>query len=153
MVPCVPGQISIEGVQIIPLRTFTDERGTVYHMLKATDPHFRQFGEVYFSSVNAGVIKAWKNHRRVIVNFACILGRIKLVLYDDRDDSPTKGQVMEVLLGPDNYALAVIPPGVWNGFRGLSQPHAIIASCATEPHDSAEFIRLDPTDRRIPYTW
>jgi len=61
--------------------------------------------------------------------------------------------VMEVYLGPDNYSLVVIPPGVWNGFKGMSNPHAIVANCATHPHDPARSTRIDPSDPSIPYDW
>lgn len=148
-----PGDTIIEGVKIIPLRRIPDQRGTVYHMLKATDPHFLQFGEIYFSTVYPGVVKAWKIHQRVTVNFACIFGRVKVVLYDERASSQTRGVLMEIFLGPDHSSLAVIPPGVWNGFQGMSQPMGIIANCATEPYDPSELDRLDPTTDRIPYTW
>jgi dTDP-4-dehydrorhamnose 3,5-epimerase len=148
-----PGDAMIEGVQLIPLRQIRDERGAVYHMLKATDPHFRQFGEIYFSSVYPAVVKGWKRHHRVTANYACVFGRAKVVLYDDRRASPTSGVLMEVVLGPDNYSLLVIPPSVWHGFQGMSEPLAIIANCATEPNDPAELDRLDPMDDRIPYRW
>ncbi len=148
-----PCDAIIEGIKVIPLRRIPDQRGTVYHMLKATDPHFLQFGEIYFSTVYPGVVKAWKIHQRVTVNYACIVGRIKLVLYDDQDSSPTRGVLMEVFLGPDNYSLVVIPPGVWNGFQGMSHPVAVVANCATEAHDPSEFDRLDPTKNHIPYNW
>ena len=143
----------IEGVAIIPLRRIADDRGAVFHMLKSSDPHFAGFGEIYFSSVYPGVVKAWKHHRRITANYACILGRVKVVVYDDREDSSTKGSVMEVVLGPDEYSLAVIPPRVWHGFQGLGHPASILANCATEPSDPAELDRLDVTDRRIPYRW
>lgn len=143
----------IEGVHIVPLRQFPDARGAVYHMLKATDPHFRQFGEIYFSTVYPGVVKAWKRHRRATVNYACVFGRLKLVLFDERDSSPTTGTLVELVLGPDAYSLVVVPPGVWNGFQGLSHPLAILANCATEPYDPSEFARLEPTDHHIPYVW
>jgi len=149
-----PPDTIIDGVKVIPLRRIADQRGAVYHMLKATDPHFLTFGELYFSSVYPGMVKAWKKHKRVTVNYACIFGRIKLVLYDDRASSPTRSILLEVLLGPDNhYSLVHIPPGVWNGFQGMSQPMAILAICATEPHDPSEFDRLDPSDSGIPYNW
>lgn len=148
-----PANASIEGVRVIPLRRIPDHRGSVYHMLKATDPHFLQFGEIYFSSVYPGVVKAWKIHQRVTVNFACIFGQIKLVLYDDRKSSPTKGIIMEIILGPDHYSLVVIPPAVWNGFQGMSEPMAILANCATEPNDPAEIHRIDPRENHIPYSW
>ena len=147
------GDAIIEGVKVIPLRRIPDERGTVYHMLKATDPHFLQFGEIYFSTVYPVVVKAWKIHRRVTVNYACIFGRIKLVLYYERASSPTRGVFMELFLGPDNYSLVVIPPTVWNGFQGMSEPMAIVANCATEPNDPSELDRLDPTKNHIPYRW
>jgi dTDP-4-dehydrorhamnose 3,5-epimerase len=143
----------IEGVQVIPLQRIPDERGTVCHMLKCTDPHFRQFGEIYFSTVYPGVIKGWHKHREMTLNYACIEGRIKLVLFDDRKDSPSKGEFMEIFLGPDNYSLVVIPPEVWNGFKGMSAPYAIVANCCTHPHDPSRTERMNPLSNAIPYQW
>ncbi len=122
-------------------------------MLRSTDPHFARFGEIYFSTVYAGVVKAWKNHRRMTANYACIHGRIKIVLYDDREESATKGGVLEVVVGPEEYALVVIPPGIWHGFQGLAEPVSILANCATEPHDPDELDRLDPYSTDVPYDW
>ena len=144
---------AIDGVQVVPLRKFVDERGAVFHMLKATDPHFRAFGEIYFSSVHPGVVKGWKNHRRMTVNYACIAGRVRLVLFDDRDGSPSRGALAEITLGPDEYALVVIPPDVWHGFQGIGEPLSIVANCATEPSDPDELDRLDPASTEIPYVW
>jgi dTDP-4-dehydrorhamnose 3,5-epimerase len=144
---------TIAGVQVVPLRRIPDERGTVYHMLKRTDPHFLEFGEIYFSSVYPGVVKGWHLHREMTLNYACIFGRVKLVLYDGREGSPTMGSLMELFLGEDNYSLVVIPPEVWNGFKGMSDPYAIIANCATHPHDPARSTRLDPFENHIPYDW
>lgn len=143
----------IHEVQVIPLKRIPDERGTVYHMLKRTDPHFLQFGEIYFSTAYPGVVKGWHRHREMTLNYACIYGRIKLALYDDRDGSPTRGEVMELFLGPDDYSLVVIPPGVWNGFKGMSEPYAIVANCSTIPHDPSRSERLDPFENAIPYHW
>jgi dTDP-4-dehydrorhamnose 3,5-epimerase len=143
----------IQGVQVIALKRIPDERGTIYHMLSSRDPHFQQFGEIYFSSIYCGVIKGWHRHRDMTLNYACIFGRIKLVLFDERPDSSTCGELMEVFLGPDNYSLAVIPPGVWNGFKGMSDPCAIVANCCTHPHDPSRSERLDPFQNHIPYDW
>jgi len=143
----------IEGVQVIPLKRIPDERGTVMHMLRSTDPHFTQFGEIYFSTVYPGVVKGWHRHREMTLNYACVFGRIKLVLYDDRPASSTKGELTEIFLGPDNYSLVIIPPCVWNGFKGMSEPQAIVANCATHPHDPARSERLDPFENSIPYDW
>jgi dTDP-4-dehydrorhamnose 3,5-epimerase len=143
----------IEGVLAIPLKRIPDERGTVLHMLKRTDPHFIEFGEIYFSTIYPGVVKGWHKHAEMTLNYACIHGRIKLVLFDDRDGSPTRGEIMEFFLGPDNYSLIQIPPGVWNGFKGLGNETAIVANCCTHAHDPKRSIRLDPFDNDIPYDW
>jgi dTDP-4-dehydrorhamnose 3,5-epimerase len=152
-VKIIKGDEMIEGSQVIPLRRIPDERGTVYHMLKSTDPHFVNFGEIYFSTIYPGIVKGWHRHSDMTLNYACIFGRIKLVLYDERESSPTKGTIVEVYLGPDNYSLVVVPSDVWNGFKGMSEPYAIIANCCTHPHDPSRSTRLDPFNNHIPYNW
>ena len=109
----------IDGVVISPRRQIVDERGKVMHMLKKTDPEFNEFGEIYFSFVFPGVVKAWHLHERMIINYSVPVGRIKLVLFDSRSDSPTKGELQEIYLGEDQHCLVTIPPLVWNGFKGL----------------------------------
>lgn len=143
----------IDGVRIVPRSRIPDERGTVFHMLKSTDPEFLGFGEIYFSTVYPGLVKGWHRHAEMTLNYACIHGRIKLVLYDDREDSPTRGELMERFLGPDDYSLVQIPPGVWNGFKGMGSEPAIVANCCTHPHDPSRSTRLDPFDNDIPYDW
>ena len=143
----------IHGVSLTPLKQILDERGKVMHMLRATDPHFVQFGEIYFSCVHPGAIKGWHIHKRMILNYAVPYGKIKFVLYDERHDSPTRGQVEEHFLGPDNYCLVTVPPMVWNGFKGIGTDTAIVANCASIPHDPGEIERLQPNDPRIPYDW
>jgi dTDP-4-dehydrorhamnose 3,5-epimerase len=143
----------IDGVEIHPLRQIPDERGKVMHMLRADASHFKEFGEIYFSVVEVGAIKAWHLHERMTINYAVPHGRIKLVVYDDRDGSPTKGELEEIFLGEANYALVTVPPKVWNGFKGIGEHAAIVANCATIPHDPAEIVRLDPFSEQIPYDW
>jgi dTDP-4-dehydrorhamnose 3,5-epimerase len=143
----------IAGVETIPLRQILDERGKVMHMLRADAAHFAGFGEIYFSVVHPGAVKAWHLHKRMTLNYAVPVGKIKLVLYDDRAGSPTNGQVAELYLGPDNYQLVIVPPLVWNGFKGIGTESALVANCASIPHDPAEIERLDPAGGRIPYDW
>ena len=143
----------IAGVSITPLKQILDERGKVMHMLRATDPQFVQFGEIYFSCVHPGAIKGWHIHKRMVLNYAVPYGKIKFVLYDERRDSPTRGRVEEHFLGPDNYCLVTVPPMVWNGFKGVGPETAIVANCASIPHDPDEIERLAPNDPRIPYDW
>jgi dTDP-4-dehydrorhamnose 3,5-epimerase len=143
----------IDGVVITPLRQIVDERGSVMHMLRNDSPVFKAFGEIYFSTVHPGVVKAWHIHKLMTLNYAVPHGKIKFVLHDDRADSPTKGETQEIFLGTDNYALVTVPPMVWNGFKGVGDVTAIVANCATIPHDPQEIDRRDPFDPAIGYDW
>ncbi len=143
----------IDGVVITPLKQILDERGKIMHMLRADAAHFQGFGEIYFSCVHPGAIKAWHIHSRMVLNYAVPHGKIKFVLYDDRPESSTHGELQELFLGADNYCLVTVPPLVWNGFKGVGNETAIVANCASIPHDPAEIDRMDPCDRRIPYDW
>lgn len=143
----------IDGVLVTPLRQIVDERGKIMHMLKSGDKHFKSFGEIYFSCVNNGAIKGWHIHREMTLNYAVPHGNIKFVLFDGRENSPTKGEIQEIFMGIDNYCLVTVPPGVWNGFKGISVNPAIVANCTDIPHDANEIDRLDPFDESIPYDW
>jgi dTDP-4-dehydrorhamnose 3,5-epimerase len=143
----------IDGVQIHPLRQIADERGKIMHMLRCDDPYFENFGEIYFSMVYPGVIKGWHQHKVMVLNYAVVVGMIKLVLYDERETSATYREIQEIFLGEANYALVRIPPMVWNGFKGIGTTPSIVANCATLPHDPQEIIRLDPVKNHIPYDW
>ena len=144
---------AIDGVRIFPLRRIQDERGFVMHMLRADDPHFTEFGEIYFSVIYPGVIKGWHLHSRMTINYAVVDGNIKLVLYDQRANSRTHGQLQEVVFGQINYQLVRVPPGVANGFTAVGDARAIVANCASIPHDPDEITRLDPFTPSIPYDW
>ena len=143
----------IDGVKVISLKKIPDERGVVMHMLKATDPHFEEFGEIYFSTVYPCVIKGWHLHKKMTINYAVPVGMIKLVLYDQRENSQTKGNIMELFIGEDNYVLVQVPFGIVNGFKGMGTKPAVVANCATIPHDPDEIVRIAPFTKDIPYDW
>jgi dTDP-4-dehydrorhamnose 3,5-epimerase len=144
---------SIDGVIVKQLKKIPDERGCIFHMLRCDDALFEKFGEIYFSTAYPGIIKAWHLHKEMVLNYAVIRGMIKLVLYDDRKKAPTKGNLMELFIGDQNYCLVKIPPGIWNGFKCISSEPAIVANCATIPHDPEEIERISPSTDKIPYDW
>src|SRR5437879_5195498 len=109
----------ITGVRINALRQIPDDRGRIMRMLRSDDPNFERFGEIYFSMVYPGIVKAWHRHHVMTLNYAVVTGSIKLALYDDRPGSTTYGEIMELYPGEANYCLITVPPMVWNGFKGL----------------------------------
>ncbi|MBM4134774.1 MAG: dTDP-4-dehydrorhamnose 3,5-epimerase [Nitrospira sp.] len=144
----------IEGVEVISLRKIPDERGSIYHMLRADEKHFVAFGEVYFSKVYPGVIKGWHVHKIMTQNYAVPVGMIKLVLCDLRTGSSTEKRLMELFIGDDNYCLVKIPPGIASGYKGIGDVPALVANCATHPHiPHGEMERIDPMSNVIPYRW
>jgi dTDP-4-dehydrorhamnose 3,5-epimerase len=143
----------IQGVIITPLKQIPDERGKIMHMLKRTDPHFGGFGEIYFSVVNPGAVKAWKKHLQMTLNLAVIHGSARLVIHDDRDPGAARAQFQEIVLGPENYHVVTVPPGLWTGFIGVSDFPALLANCASLPHDPHEVVRKSADDPSIAYDW
>jgi dTDP-4-dehydrorhamnose 3,5-epimerase len=143
----------IDGMTITPLRRIADERGAVFHMLREDSDVFERFGEIYFSMIYPGAIKAWHIHHEMTLNYAVPVGMIKFVCYDDRDGSPTRGNVVELFMGDLNYVLVTVPPMVWNGFKGFGTQAALVANCATVPHRPDEIERKDPFATDIPYDW
>ena len=143
----------IDGVKIIPKKQIIDERGKIMHMIRNDDENFTKFGEIYFSYSHPNTVKAWHLHKRMTVNYVCVVGKVKLVLFDDRENSSTKGSYQELILSPEDYFLVTIPPNIWNGFKGLGKSESIIANCLTLPHDEKEMVRKEPSDKNFNYNW
>ncbi len=143
----------IDGIKITPLKVIKDNRGKVMHMLRTDSVNFSSFGEIYFSTINFKSIKAWHLHKDATLNYACIFGEVKLVLFDDREQSKTKGLYQELILSPINHRLITIPNNIWNGFMGLSKEESIIANCLTIPHNETEMVRKDPKDKYFNFDW
>ena len=143
----------IEGVKIIPKKQIIDERGKIMHMVRNDDENFTKFGEIYFSYSHPNTVKAWHLHKRMTVNYVCVIGKIKLVLFDDRPESPTKGKLQEVFLTTENYSLVSVPPNIWNGFTSIENKFSIIANCSDIPHDSEEMLRRPHNDPYFNYSW
>ena len=146
-------EVNIEGVVLFPLKQFSDERGKIMHMLKATDPHFKSFAEIHFSIAYPGVVKGWHRRPSTTSSVAVAHGKVKWVLFDQRDNSSTKGQLMEIFLGEDSYYLLQIPPDITSGYKTIGTEKSIVANCTDEVHLNEKKINIDPFDNDIPYNW
>jgi dTDP-4-dehydrorhamnose 3,5-epimerase len=145
----------IEGVVVKPLRAIPDERGWLMEILRADDPFYRQFGQAYITAVYPGVVKGWHWHKLQTDHFVCVRGMAKVVLYDRREDSPTRGEVNEFFMGERNNILVVIPAGVLHGMKGTGTETAMILNLPTHTYryDDPDEYRVDPHDNDIPYDW
>jgi dTDP-4-dehydrorhamnose 3,5-epimerase len=130
--------MKIDGCKLTPLRIIPGEKGDVMHALRCTDEGFSAFGEAYFSSVKKGETKGWKRHRRMTLNLVVPVGSIRFHLYDDRPESPTRGQSGEVELSIENYQRLTVPPGIWLAFEGKNPGLNLLLNIADLPHDPTE---------------
>ncbi len=145
----------IDGVKVKHLKVNCDERGNLFEVLRSDDDLFIKFGQAYITTSYPGVIKAWHMHKNQYDQMCVIIGRVKFVLYDDREDSSTYGEINELFFGDQNRMLVQIPPGVYHGFKNIGINECIVLNIPTEvykPTVPDEF-RLDPHDKKIPYTW
>ena len=145
----------INGVVVKPLKWIPDERGRLIEILREDDDCFERFGQVYVTTAFPGVVKGWHYHKRQTDHFACVAGMIKLVLYDNRPQSPTRDQVNEFFLGIYNPILVKVPVLVLHGFKGVSEHEAVVLNVPTYPyrHSQPDEYRTDPHSPEIPYDW
>ena len=145
----------IDGVGVKPLKWMTDERGKLMEILRCDDEVFTTFGQVYVTTCFPNVVKGWHYHKKQDDCMAVIKGMAKIVLYDDREDSTTRGIVNEFFIGEDNPALITIPVQVMHGFKAYGMEPAYIVNTVTEPYNREEpdEYRIDPFDNDIPYDW
>ncbi|MCI0531368.1 MAG: dTDP-4-dehydrorhamnose 3,5-epimerase family protein [candidate division Zixibacteria bacterium] len=145
----------IKGVILKKLKLIPDERGRLLEILRSDDKMFKKFGQIYLTTAYPGVVKAWHYHKKQIDNFCVIRGMMKMVLYDDRKNSPTRGKVNEFFLGEHNPGVLQVPNLVWHGFKCISETEAFCLNCPTEVYHykRPDEYRIDPHKNKIPYDW
>ena len=150
-----PAKQLIDGVHTKVLKVVPDERGRLMEMLRADDALFTKFGQVYLTAAYPGAVKAWHYHEKQVDHFVCVRGMMKVVLYDDREGSPSRGSINEFFIGDHNPLLVQIPPLVFHGFKCVSEHEALVINIPTElyDHGKPDEFRIDAHDPRVPYDW
>lgn len=136
----------IDGVLIKQLKAHADERGFLMEMLRSDDEIFEQFGQAYVSLNYPGVIRAWHYHKKQSDFWVVPKGMVKAVMFDSREDSPTKGEVQEVFLGENNRILLKIPVGVMHGYKTIGVEPSLLINFPTQPYNPK-----DPDEYRVPF--
>ena len=145
----------IQGVVTKPLRLIPDDRGYLMEILRDDDELFTRFGQIYVTACYPGIVKAWHAHQRQYDLICCVQGTAKLGLYDDREDSPTRGQTATFILGKLNPLLVQVPPLVWHGFTPVGGETILMLyiPSAHYEYDDPDELRRDPFDPDIPFEW
>ena len=144
------GHIKMEGVTLFPLKRIANPKGDILHALKKTDEGYVGFGEAYFTQIHPGEVKGWKRHNRMTLNLVVVTGKVKFVIFDNRENSLTKGNFFDIVLSPEtNYQRMVLAPGLWMAFCGMDEQTSVIMDIIPESHNDSEGDRL-PLEA-IPY--
>ena len=136
----------IEGVLTHKLNPILDERGYLQECFRSDWPVFKKFGQAYITTAFPNVVKAWHLHKVQTDNMTCLLGNAKLVLSDNRKESPTYQKVNEFFFGEKNPILITIPPNIWHGFKAIANKMIMVLNVPTEVYNYAE-----PDEYRLPY--
>lgn len=145
----------IDGVKVKNLKVICDERGRLMEILRSDDELFIKFGQVYITTAYPGVVKAWHYHKHQTDNMSVVRGMMKIVLYDDREGSNTRGEVNQFFVGENNPILVSIPEMVYHGFKCISETEAMVINVPTNIFDykQPDEYRIDPHKNTIPYDW
>jgi dTDP-4-dehydrorhamnose 3,5-epimerase len=145
----------IKDVEVKQLKLIPDERGRLMEILRCDEDIFTKFGQVYLTTTYPGVVKAWHFHKKQDDFIVCVKGMLKLVLYDNREGSPTKGEVNQFFIGDYNPTLVKVPRMTYHGWKCVSTEEALVINAPTEAYNPKEpdEYRLDPHTNDIPYDW
>ena len=127
----------------IDLNIINSESGSVLHVLKKMDIGYKDFGEIYFSTVLKDKVKAWKLHQHMTLNLVVPVGSVLFCFMDTREKSSEMNQTCKIILSQQPYFRLTVPPGIWFGFKGLSDGLNLICNIADIPHDPNEILRKD----------
>ncbi|MDR2017819.1 MAG: dTDP-4-dehydrorhamnose 3,5-epimerase family protein [Syntrophobacterales bacterium] len=145
----------IDGVITRQLRLIPDERGRLMEILRNDDNFFVHFGQVYLTTTYPGVVKAWHYHKKQDDFITCVKGMLKLALFDDREESSTRGEVNDFFIGDHNPMIVKVPRMVYHGWKCVSVEEALVINVPTEPYnrENPDEYRLDPHVNGVPYKW
>ena len=144
----------IEGVVIKDLVKHSDERGYFQEIIRVTDSFFKEgFGQLSYSYVHQGIIKAWHAHK-VQSQWTCFIkGAAKVALHDFRNNSKTYGITMELIAGENCPAVVYkFPPGVAHGYKCINGP-MLVLYITSGIYDINDEVRIAHDDPSIGYNW
>ena len=130
----------LEGMIIVNQKIISSEEGSIFHVMKKRDQGFKGFGEVYFSTVVKDCVKAWKLHHKMTLNLTVPVG-VLFTFFDPRKESRTPNHSSKILMSQNPYFRLTVPPGIWFGFKGLSEGLNIVCNIADIEHDKNEISR------------
>lgn len=134
----------MNGVHIKELVRHCDERGFFSELIRETDDIFSdKFGQLSYSTVYQGIVKAWHGHKYQYQWTTVLSGALKIALYDDRPNSETYKEIYELTLGDANKPLLYgFEPGILHGYKCINGP-ATVLYVTSGTYDLEDEIRVN----------
>ena len=136
----------LKKIKVISLKKISNTKGDVWHAVKSNEKHFYRFGELYFSWIKPGKIKAWKYHKKMTMSLIVPVGNVLCVFFDEYNK-----KFVKINIGDKNYKKIIVPPGYIFGFKNISNNKSLIANFADIIHDKNEQVRIN--QKEIKYSW
>ena len=145
----------IKDVEVKKLKLIPDDRGRLMEILRSDEEIYQNFGQIYMTTAYPGVVKAWHYHKLQDDHFTCVSGKMRLALFDPREDSSTYKEVNDFTISLDEPILVKIPKGVYHGFKCVGDSEAVVINVPTMPYNknNPDEYRLDAFKNDIPYDW
>ena len=144
-------KINISGVKINNLKTFLTDGGSVGHVIKKNDKNFFGFGEVYYTSIKYNKIRGWKLHKKMIVNLMVLIGKLEIIIFDNRKKSKTNGKFKKIILNENDGKRLTINKNLWFAFKGISKTETKIINISNILYDKNEL--LEKKLNEINFDW
>jgi dTDP-4-dehydrorhamnose 3,5-epimerase len=147
----------IDGVAVHEVLHVPKSQGYLTEVFRADWLHGTNVtvDQVFQVVLEAGGISAWHAHERTIDRIFVNRGMMRLVLYDAREESPTRGLVNELRFGTVRPALVIIPPRVWHGIQNLASAESSVLNLVDRAYayDDPDHWRVPVNSPQIPFSF
>lgn len=140
----------LPGNKIYDVKKIPDERGFFAELLREDQKEFTEGDKIVQTNLSysyPGMIRAWHRHHRGQVDYFMVLrGAMKICAYDDDPNSPTNGQLDEIIASSDRLQVVRIVGKNWHGTKTISSEPSLTVYATTRLYDSK-----NPDEERRPW--
>ena len=144
----------IDGVALFEMKSVIGHGGWLTEIYRADWKLDDGCVEQVFQTVfEPGAVSAWHAHALTRDRLFVAFGAMRIVLYDARSDSPTRGRLNELRLGSVRPGIVTVPPKVWHGVENLAAERALLLNLVDRSYryEDPDHYRLPPDTDRIPW--
>ena len=114
----------LPGNRVYDIKKFPDERGFFAEIMREDWTEFTEGDKLVQSNLSfsyPGMIRAWHRHLRGQCDYFIVMkGSMKICAYDDDPNSPTKGQLDEIVASGERLQVVRINGKYWHGTKTIS---------------------------------